>query len=141
MSPPRRGMNWLRLAFAAYAVLLFSGTHWPKLNIQGPVPRSDLWVHLIAFGSWSALITLCAFFGPWFTRRNLLLSWILALGYACIDEGLQGIPALGRTCAWDDLAFNWLGITLASITLALAARTIARASPAQPLPESASNGR
>ncbi|HEX8877320.1 MAG TPA: VanZ family protein [Phycisphaerales bacterium] len=132
-------MNALRLAFAAYAVLLFLGTHWPQLNIQGPVPRSDLWVHLVAFGTWSALVTLCGFFGPRLSARNLLLSWILALGYACLDEGLQGIPALGRTCAWDDLAMNACGITLASLALAALART--RTPRPDALPEAAGDGR
>lgn len=130
-------MKPIRLAFAAYAVVLFVGTHWPKLNIQGPVPRSDLWVHLVAFGMWSVLVTLCGFFGPRLSRRNLVLSWVLALGYACIDEGLQGIPALGRTCAWDDLTMNAAGITTASA--ALAAWGWARAGRA--LPGSGGDGR
>lgn len=133
-------MRPIRLAFAAYAVVLFVGTHWPKLNIQGPVPRSDLWVHLVAFGTWCTLVTLCGIFGARLSRRNLVLSWVLALGYACIDEGLQGIPALGRTCAWDDLAMNALGITIASTGLALVGRAMGRAR-GRALPESGGDGR
>lgn len=102
-----------RPIFAAYALFLFVGTHWPNLQVKGPVERSDLWVHLIVFGAWATLAAACGFFGPVFSARNLSLTWLLAVGYACIDEGLQAIPALGRTCAWDDLAFNTLGITLA----------------------------
>lgn len=109
----------LLVAFAGYAVLLFVGTHWPNLQIQGPVERSDLWVHLFAFGTWAALAALCGFFGKPLSRRNLLLTWLLAVAYACIDEGLQGVPALGRTCAWDDLFCNVLGITLAIGSLAV----------------------
>lgn len=133
-------MKPIRLAFAAYAVVLFIGTHWPRLNIQGPVPRSDLWVHLGAFGTWCTLVTLCGFFGPRFSRRNLVLSWTLALGYACIDEGLQGIPALGRTCAWDDLACNALGITIASTALALIGKATGT-SAVRALPENRGDGR
>jgi len=102
-----------RPIFAGYAILLFTGTHWPNLQIKGPVERSDLWVHLGAFGAWTVLAAVCGFFGPVFSARNLTLTWLLAVGYACIDEGLQAIPALGRTCAWDDLACNVLGISLA----------------------------
>lgn len=103
----------MRGAFAGYAVLLFIGTHWPNLQVRGPVERSDLWVHLIVFGGWAALCASCGFFGRPLSPRNLTLTWLLAVGYACIDEGLQAIPALGRTCAWDDLASNALGISLA----------------------------
>lgn len=103
-----------RPIFAVYALLLFTGTHWPNLQFKGPVERSDLWVHLGAFGTWTALAAACGFFGPVFSNRNLLLTCLLAMGYACIDEGLQSIPALGRTCAWDDLGFNMIGILLAT---------------------------
>ncbi|MFO0861328.1 MAG: VanZ family protein [Phycisphaerales bacterium] len=106
-------------AFGVYAALLFTGTHWPNLQIRGPVERSDLWVHFVAFGTWAALAACCGFFGPVLSRRNLGLSWLLAVGYACIDEGLQALPALGRTCAWDDLLFNTIGITLAIGLLSL----------------------
>lgn len=106
-------LRMTRVIFAGYAALLFVGTHWPNLQIRGPVERSDLWVHLGAFGMWTLLAAACGFFGPVFSSRNLFLTWLTALGYACIDEGLQAIPALGRTCAWDDLAFNALGISLA----------------------------
>ncbi len=103
----------IRWAFAAYVAVLFTGTHWPNLQIHGPIERSDLAVHLGAFGAWACLATLCRFFGPVFSPRNLVLCWLLATGYACIDEGLQAIPSLHRTCAWDDLGFNIVGISLA----------------------------
>ncbi|MGH7244222.1 MAG: VanZ family protein [Phycisphaerales bacterium] len=102
-----------RPIFAVYALALFAGTHWPNLQLHGPVERTDLWVHLFAFGTWAALAATCRFFGPMCSARNLTLTWILSVGYACIDEGLQAIPALGRTCAWDDLSFNTLGISIA----------------------------
>lgn len=113
-------------AFGGYALLLFTGTHWPNLQLQGPVERSDLWVHLFAFGTWATLAALCGFFGSVFSSRNLALTWLLAVGYACIDEGLQAIPALGRTCAWDDLLFNTIGISLAIGTLWVIGATLKR---------------
>lgn len=119
----------LRLIFAGYAIVLFVGTHWPNLDVRGPVPRSDLWVHLAAFGLWATLATLAGFFGPALSGRNLSRTWVLGVVYACFDEGTQAIPILGRTSAWDDLASNVLGISLAIGVLALLARMRRTASP------------
>ena len=115
-------------AFAVYAVALFTGTHWPNLQINGPVERSDLYVHFGAFGTWAFLAACCRFFGPVFSGRNLVLSWLLSLSYACFDEGLQAIPALGRTCAWDDLLANSVGISIAIAGLAIVGRFFGPAS-------------
>ncbi len=116
-------------AFCLYIPVLFTGTHWPKLQIEGPVERPDLIVHLAAFGLWSTLCALCAWWGPVASRRNLLITWIVGVSYAAIDEGLQAIPALQRTCAWDDYAANVGGITLGVSTVLLIARIRARIAP------------
>lgn len=115
--------NWprWRIAFALYAVLLFTGTHWPKLNIEGPIPRPDLYIHFGAFGLWAFLFGLCAFFAPKaprFSAKNYVCTFIAGLAYAAIDEGLQAIPILYRTCAWDDYAADAVGILLGTLALA-----------------------
>lgn len=102
------------IAFAVYAPMLFLGTHWPNLRIDGPVERSDLWVHLGAFGLWSVLAASCGWFGEPGSWRNLSRAWLLSMAYAAVDESLQAIPALHRTAAWDDYAANAVGITLGS---------------------------
>lgn len=101
-----------RLAFWCYAVLLFTLTHWPKLAIPiGPIPRPDLLQHLVAFGGWAVVFTACGFFGRWNSARNLLLSWLIGVAYACTDESLQAIPYVNRIFGWDDMLFNVIGIT------------------------------
>lgn len=103
--------------FGAYAVLLFTATHYPNLQVPGPVPRTDLFVHVGAFGSWMLAASWCAWFGPATSMRNVVRTWFIAVLYAGFDEGLQAIPALHRTCAWDDFGANVLGITLAGAAL------------------------
>lgn len=95
-----------------YALVLFTATHWPALRIDGPVPRTDLWAHLGAFGLWALLAAGCGFFGAWRGWKNLGLAWVLGVAYAGADELLQAIPALQRTCAWDDWFADVLGVTL-----------------------------
>lgn len=107
---PRRGWRWV---FAAYAGALFIGTHWPALEVHGPVPRSDLWVHVAVFCVWTLLLIRCGFFAPATARRNILLSVAAGACYAAIDEGLQAIPAIRRNAAWDDFAADLCGVLLA----------------------------
>lgn len=113
----------LRWIFVGYAILLFTLTHWPKFAVpMGPVPRGDLFQHLVAFGGWSVLFTACGFFGRWNSRRNLGLSMLTGVVYGCIDEGLQAIPVINRVFGWDDMLFNTAGVLIGSGIMALAGR-------------------
>lgn len=118
----RPRMKWALIAFWLYVPVLFLGTHWPKLQVAGPIPRTDLVVHLVAFGTWSALCGLCGWFGPPGSARNLVRTWIVGIIYAAFDEGLQAVPSLGRVAAWDDYWANALGITLGVLAVAAVAR-------------------
>ncbi|GJQ29167.1 MAG: hypothetical protein HBSAPP03_10510 [Phycisphaerae bacterium] len=124
MSRGRAGWRW---AFAIYALILFTATHWPRLRIEGPMPRPDLWLHVGAFGAWAALCGACAWWGAWSAWRNLAVTWLVGVLYAALDEGLQLIPALGRFAAWDDYAANVVGVTLGVVAIAIAGRMSRRA--------------
>ncbi|MEM1167048.1 MAG: murein biosynthesis integral membrane protein MurJ [Planctomycetota bacterium] len=103
-----------RWAFAAYAILLFTLTHWPALRIdRAPIDRPDLWIHSAAFGLWAFLLGASG----WLARGRLRTPIahplaVLGVGvlYAAIDEALQAIPALNRFAAFDDFAANAAGI-------------------------------
>lgn len=111
-----------RAAFLAYAIVLFTLTHWPNLTIEGPVPRTDLWIHIGAFGLWTTLLITCGFFGAWRSPRNIVVAWLVAVLYATFDETTQGLPGIRRHVALDDWVGNVLGITLACGAMALLAR-------------------
>jgi hypothetical protein len=115
----RRGVVFV---FGVYAGVLFVGTHWPALRIEGPVRRPDLIVHFGAFGLWTFLLMMCGVWGRVSSWRNLGWSVMVGLAYAGIDEGLQAVPALRRTCAWDDYAANAGGVLIAAGVVALGAR-------------------
>lgn len=120
---PRRRRTIIFL-FGLYAGLLFVGTHWPALRIEGPIRRPDLIVHFGAFGTWAFLMMLCAVWGPTSSWRNVGWSVAAALLYAAFDEGLQAIPALRRTCAWDDYAANAGGVLLAASIMLVGSRAL-----------------
>lgn len=74
---------------------------------------------------WAFFFGMCGFFEPKvprFSTRNYVTTFFAGLVYAAFDEGLQAIPALGRTCAWDDYAANAGGILIGTLMLAAAGR-------------------
>jgi len=105
----------VRFLFFTYATIIFTLTHWPRLNISLPIHRPDLWAHLCVFGLWTALIIASGFFGDALSTRNITLSALVAAAYAGVDEALQAIPFLHRTCAWDDYGCNSLGVGLVAV--------------------------
>ncbi len=99
--------------FVLYALALLVATHWPKLSIQGPIERPDLFIHAGAFGLWTLLLVASGFFGRVLARRNILISGAIGAVYAPLDEVSQSIPILGRVAAVDDALANLLGVSLA----------------------------
>lgn len=139
-----RAQRFWRITFWAYLPLLFTLTHWPALQVPVPgVERPDLIAHFVSFGTWCGLFTLAGFLAPrgpttspkaFATLRWIGLSWLVSVAYAALDEGLQAIPALQRTCAWDDWFANVGGVTLGSlacVVLVLLARVPSVRSPAR----------
>jgi VanZ family protein len=99
-----------RMIFGVYAIVLLALTHWPRLEMPLIQIRSDLVVHMTAFGLWTCLLAMCAWFGAPLSRRNILISAPIALVYSAIDEVTQGIPGINRTVALDDGVANGLGV-------------------------------
>lgn len=109
-SPGELKIPYVWPLFAIFAIALALGTHWPGVRIEGSMPRSDLLVHVAAFGAWTSFLMACRFFGPMLSWRNILWSSGIALIYAAVDESTQGIPALRRTVAIEDFLASATGV-------------------------------
>jgi hypothetical protein len=109
-------------AFWLYVLLVYFLTHAPGVKIEGPIPRPDLIVHMTVFGLWTALCIACAYFGPIWSHRNILIAGIISLSYSAFDESTQVIPAINRVAAWDDWFANAAGVTLVTIAALVFAR-------------------
>jgi len=103
----------VKAVFVCYAILHFTLTHWPNLQVPGPLVRTDLVAHLTFFATWTILLTVAGFFGSVLSTRNLGLCWLCGLANGLLDEALQGIPIVSRHCAWDDATANMAGATTA----------------------------
>ncbi|HMN41512.1 MAG TPA: VanZ family protein [Phycisphaerales bacterium] len=111
----------LRVLFWVFAGALFVGTHWPALRIDVPmIRRPDLVVHFVIFAAWFGLFWLTAYVGEPLRLRSILLAVVVACVYAGVDEGLQAIPWVRRTCAWDDYAANCVGVALGAFAALVA---------------------
>lgn len=113
-----------RVAFVVYAVVLFYATHRPNLVIDGPIERTDLVVHVGAFGLWTLLLAATGWAGAWRTGLGRLRVLAIASVYAAADEASQAIPVFRRVFGFDDMAANVLGVVLAVAGLWALARLL-----------------
>jgi hypothetical protein len=108
---PRLLRLMFRVAFAIYFPVLLLGTHWPALEVPGP-GRSDLLVHLVAFGLWTALLIGAGLFGPALSWRNVGMAFAVGAAYSAVSEATQALPFIRRHAAFDDFLANLLGVLL-----------------------------
>ena len=101
-------------------------TLWPNLQVPNVVPRTDLVGHMTVFGSWMIAAIWLGMFGPIFSARNIVLTGMLGAMFGAVDEGLQAIPFIHRTCALDDWGCNVLGITVGGFLMIVLGRMRAK---------------
>lgn len=128
----------MRAIFGVYAVAMAVATHWPKLELPPAPIRTDIVVHMGAFGLWATLCALCRWFGPAFCGRNLTLAGVVSLVYSAIDEATQGLPGVNRVVGLDDALANAAGVTLAIALLWALGRgssggSVSVAAPGEPM--------
>ena len=127
----RARLRWsplLRAAFWCYAAALFVTTHWPKLEVPGPA-GTDKAIHIVAFGGWAMMCALCGWFGRPMSGRNVLLSGLVSAAYAGLDEALQEIEFINRSCEWADFGANLVGVAGMTLALLVFGRLLERAFP------------
>ena len=120
---PAVPLPFRRAAFLLFAVMLFTATHWPALKIAGPVPRTDLWLHVSAFTTWTVLFGFAEFIGPWRDRTTPLRLIACGIVYAAMDELTQAIPVLNRFATIEDYMANVVGVFFGATIVTIAART------------------
>ncbi len=102
-----------RAMLGLYVCLLMLGTHWPRLEAQiGDLPRSDLYLHVGAFGVFTVLMLLARWFGETLAARNIFWTGVVSVGFAMLNEATQGLPIVARQASLDDAAANILGVAL-----------------------------
>lgn len=104
---PRLRRPW-RLATPALMIAITTATHWPQLAFGPEVAASDKTLHIVAYGTLTALAWRTGWFRtPWFAALATLL-------WSIVDEVTQAIPGLGRESGWTDVVANAFGCALAA---------------------------
>jgi VanZ family protein len=103
--------HWYRRSLPAYWVFLFCVTHFPELELGGPVPSPDKLAHVAAFGLLAFLFWRFAetFARPLSARFVWIAGFWLAL-YAGFDEYLQRF--VGRNPSLIDWLCNVCGMAI-----------------------------
>jgi len=112
---------------AVYWLVLFVGTHWPKLpGIH--VPGKDKTLHAVAFAILTGILLYALTRRAWLARRwpIALAAIVIAAVYGAIDEWTQ--PYTGRTC---DL-LDWAADVLGAVSVGLGYLIATRLRPVRP---------
>jgi VanZ family protein len=107
---------------AVYWAILFTLTHIPSPP-RPPGNISDKTEHFIAYGILGALLYLTLWVRG--VKRTALVVLTVCLAYGAIDEWLQAIPFVHRSCELRDWYADAIG-TLVGIVIASAARLLLR---------------
>lgn len=100
-------------AFVAGTIALLTATHWPGLEVDGPIDRTDLVIHFGVFFVWTVLLALSGLAG-----RSVLVLLVAGVLFAAFDETTQ--PLFNRTYDTLDLLADWAGVAAGSVFMRLA---------------------
>lgn len=104
------GFRIASLCLVGYWLLLFTGTHLPRVRIPNMASgHDDKILHVIAFAGLSFLIAWAIPTKLLDRFRNVRIAGMIAIGYGAFDE-LTQIP-VGRTADWKDLIADIIGVS------------------------------
>lgn len=103
----RRAAAPWRWVFAAYALALTTGTHWPELRMAAVGrPAPDKLVHMLAFGGLAFLFLQARWV------RTGWLAGLAVLAWTALDELTQALPGVRRNISMQDMVAGQLGVVV-----------------------------
>lgn len=117
---------WTRLALAAYWLVLFASTHYPRVYVPDQIPKSDKLIHFTAFAGLAILFWFALAVRRPLTNASIGIAALVLIPYATLDEYTQQL--FGRHTDFADWMANVAGIACALGVLELRRRRAARAS-------------
>lgn len=113
------GIRIASLCLLGYWLLLFAGTHIPRVHVPNVAgENNDKVLHVIAFAGLSFLLSWAIPTKMSDRFRNVRMAALCAILYGAFDE-LTQIP-VGRTADWKDLIADTVGAILGIIAYCIA---------------------
>jgi VanZ family protein len=95
------------IVLACYWLIMFTGTHWPHVDLQGYPQNTDKLLHFTGYAGFGFLIAVWIFTKRELRPRDYAAAFAGIFFYAIADEVTQ-IP-VGRTCDFFDAVADWAG--------------------------------
>jgi VanZ family protein len=97
------------LALGCYWLIMFTGTHWPHVSLEGYPHNFDKVLHFTGYAGFGFLIALWTTVRRRFGLREFAAGFAVIFLYAIFDEVTQ--PYFGRDCEFGDMVADWIGGT------------------------------
>ncbi|MEE2681157.1 MAG: hypothetical protein VX641_02170 [Planctomycetota bacterium] len=102
-------LRHLRIVAVLYIAVLIIGTHWPRLDLSGPMGGSDKLFHLLGFGLLIIMVRLAG----WSRRFWTLFLWGL-LATVLVEYSQSWLP-IGRYWSLEDIVAGMIGVVIAAL--------------------------
>ena len=122
---PRFARRVVGLALVVFWVSVFISTHVPSPDLGDLPKHSDKFMHFVAYACLSFLLGLWRAAWRPMTFRDYATVFGITAAYGVVDELLQAIPILNRSCDPVDALADWCG-SLIGLVLVFAALRIYR---------------
>jgi VanZ family protein len=90
-----------------YWLIMFTGTHWPHVSLEGYPQNTDKLLHFTGYAGFGFLLAVWIFTKRELRTRDYLAAFAVVFFCAIADEVSQ--PPFGRTCDFFDAVADWCG--------------------------------
>jgi VanZ family protein len=95
------------MVLIVYWLIMFTGTHWPHVSLEGYPSNFDKVLHFTGYAGFGFLIAVWVSTKRPFGRRDFAAAFAVIFAYAIFDEVTQ--PYFGRDCEFLDMVADWIG--------------------------------
>jgi VanZ family protein len=119
---PRRYQLAAGTVLIGYWLIMFTGTHWPHVSLEGYPQNFDKVLHFTGYAGFGFLIAVWIFTKHELRPPDYAVAFAVVFVYAIVDEVTQ--PYFGRECEFGDMVADWIGGSCGMGIFLLAAATI-----------------
>ena len=117
------GIRLASICLVAYWLLIFTGTHLPRVNLPTSFSLSDKVYHFVAYAGLSFLLCWALPKAKSSRFRHLWIAWSVALCYGIFDE-LTQLLVRGRSAEFMDFVADVFGASFGLLAYVIARRLI-----------------